>query len=108
MVEDADLLLVAYGTAARIAKTAISKARQEGLKVGLFRPISVNPYPYEALAKTAAKAKRVLVVEMNAGQMLEDVRLAVMDKRPIHFFGKMGGIVPLPEDVLDEIKKAMA
>ena len=108
MVEDADLLLVAYGTAARIAKTAISKARQEGLKVGLFRPISVNPYPYEALAKAAAKAKRVLVVEMNAGQMLEDVRLAVMDKRPIHFFGKMGGIVPLPEDVLDEIKKAMA
>jgi 2-oxoglutarate ferredoxin oxidoreductase subunit alpha len=108
MVEDADLLLVAYGTAARIAKTAISKARQEGLKVGLFRPITVNPYPYEALTKAAMKAKHVLVVEMNAGQMLEDVRLAVMDKRPIHFFGKMGGIVPLPEDVLDEIKKAMA
>jgi 2-oxoglutarate ferredoxin oxidoreductase subunit alpha len=108
MTEDADLLLVAYGTAARIAKTAISRARREGIKAGLFRPITVNPYPYDALRKAAEKAKRVLVVEMSAGQMLEDVRLAVMDKRPIHFFGKLGGIVPLPEDVLDEMKKALA
>jgi 2-oxoglutarate ferredoxin oxidoreductase subunit alpha len=108
MTEDADLLLVAYGTAARIGKTALSKARREGMKVGLFRPITVDPYPYGALRKAADKAKRVLVVEMSAGQMLEDVRLALMDKRPIHFFGKMGGIVPLPEDVLDEIKKVMA
>jgi 2-oxoglutarate ferredoxin oxidoreductase subunit alpha len=108
MTEDADLLLVAYGTAARIAKTAISRARREGIKAGLFRPITVNPYPYDALRKAAERAKRVLVVEMSAGQMLEDVRLAVMDKRPIHFFGKLGGIVPLPEDVLDEMKKALA
>lgn len=108
LTDDADLLLVAYGTSARIAKTAISRARREGIKVGLFRPITVNPYPYEALTKAAMKAKRVLVVEMNAGQMLEDVRLSVMDKRPIRFFGKLGGIVPLPEEVLDEIKKALA
>jgi 2-oxoglutarate ferredoxin oxidoreductase subunit alpha len=108
MTDDADLLLVAYGTAARIAKTAIARARREGMKAGLFRPITVNPYPYDALRKAAERAKRVLVVEMSAGQMLEDVRLAVMDKRPIHFFGKLGGIVPLPEDVLDEMKKALA
>lgn len=108
MTDDADVLIVAYGTAARIARTALSRARQQGIKVGLFRPITVNPYPYAALTKAAAKAKQVLVVEMSAGQMLEDVRLAVMDKRPIHFFGKMGGIVPLPEDVLEEVKKAMA
>lgn len=108
MTEDADLLMVAYGTAARIVKTAISKARRQGLKVGLFRPITVNPYPYDALRKAADKAKRLLVVELSAGQMLEDVRLAVMDKRPIRFFGKMGGVVPMPEDIVEEMKKAMA
>ncbi|GAB4403278.1 MAG: 3-methyl-2-oxobutanoate dehydrogenase subunit VorB [Anaerolineales bacterium] len=108
MTDDADLLVVAYGTAARIVKTAIAKARRDGLKAGLFRPITVNPYPYDALRKAAEKAKRLLVVELSAGQMLEDVRLAVMDKRPIHFFGKMGGVVPMPEDVVDAMKKALA
>lgn len=108
MTDDADLLLVAYGTAARIAKTAIAKARRQGLKAGLFRPITVNPYPYDALRKAAEKARRLLVVELSAGQMLEDVRLAVMDRRPIHFFGKMGGVVPMPEDVVDAMEKAMA
>ncbi len=108
MTDDADLLVVAYGTAARIAKTAISKARRQGLKVGLFRPITVNPYPYDALRRAADKAKRLLVVELSAGQMLEDVRLAVMDGRPIRFFGKMGGVVPMPEDIVEEMKKAMA
>ncbi len=108
MTDDADLLMVAYGTAARIVKTAITKARREGLKAGLFRPITVNPYPYDALRKAAEKAKRLLVVELSAGQMLEDVRLAVMDKRPIRFFGKMGGVVPMPEDIVDAMKKVMA
>ncbi|MDH7490262.1 MAG: 3-methyl-2-oxobutanoate dehydrogenase subunit VorB [Anaerolineae bacterium] len=108
MTDDADLLVVAYGTAARIVKTAIVKARRDGLTAGLFRPITVNPYPYDALRRAAEKAKRLLVVELSAGQMLEDVRLAVMDKRPIHFFGKMGGVVPMPEDVVDAMKKAMA
>lgn len=108
MTDDADLLVVAYGTAARIVKTSIAKARRQGLKAGLFRPITVNPYPYDALRKAAEKARRLLVVELSAGQMLEDVRLAVMDKRPIHFFGKMGGVVPMPEDIVEEMKKAMA
>jgi len=108
MTDDADLLMVAYGTAARIVKTAIAKARRQGLKAGLFRPITVNPYPYDALRKAADRAKRVLVVELSAGQMLEDVRLAVMDRRPIHFFGKMGGVVPMPEDIVDAMNRVMA
>ncbi len=108
MTDDADVIVVAYGTAARIVKTAISKARREGMKVGLFRPITVNPYPYEALRETAKNAQRVLVVELNAGQMLEDVRLAIHEDHPIHFFGKLGGVVPLPEDIVAEIAKIVA
>lgn len=108
LVDDADVLVVAYGTSARIAKTAISKLRREGITVGLFRPIAVNPYPYAALRNAAEKAQRLLVVEMSAGQMLEDVQLAVGDRRPIHFFGKMGGVVPLPEDVMEQIKRITA
>jgi len=95
---------VAFGTAARIAKTAIVQARTHGIRAGLFRPISVFPYPYESLAQVAA-GKQVLVFELNAGQMLEDVRLATRASVPIAFFGKTGGVVPLPEDVLEEIVK---
>jgi 2-oxoglutarate ferredoxin oxidoreductase subunit alpha len=101
--QDADVIVVAFGTAARIAKTAIVHAREEGIKAGLFRPITVLPYPAEALA-SAASGKRLLVFELNAGQMLEDVRLATHDSVPIKFFGKTGGVVPLPEDVLGEIQ----
>ncbi len=108
MTEDADVVAVSYGTAARIVKTAISKARREGTKVGLFRPITVNPYPYEALRAAAKNAQHVLVVELSAGQMLEDVRLAIQEERPIHFFGKMGGVVPLPEDIVAEIANIIA
>jgi 2-oxoglutarate ferredoxin oxidoreductase subunit alpha len=104
--EDAEIVLVAFGTAARIAKTAIHHARVQGIKVGLVRPVTVFPYPYDALAY-AAGGKKVLVFELNAGQMLEDVRLAVPDA-DITFFGKTGGVVPLPEDVLDEILKLAA
>jgi 2-oxoglutarate ferredoxin oxidoreductase subunit alpha len=108
MTEDADVVAVAYGTAARIVKTAISKVRRKGVKVGLFRPITVNPYPYQALRDTAKNAQRVLVVELSAGQMLEDVRLAIHEDRPIHFFGKLGGVVPLPEDIIAEIENIIA
>jgi 2-oxoglutarate ferredoxin oxidoreductase subunit alpha len=101
--EDAEVVIVAFGTAARIAKTAIRQARAQGIKAGLFRPITVYPYPYDALAEESA-GKKLLVFELNAGQMLEDVRLAVCGSVPISFFGKTGGVVPLPEDVLEEIK----
>jgi 2-oxoglutarate ferredoxin oxidoreductase subunit alpha len=101
--EDAEIIVVAFGTAARIAKTAIAQARANGLKAGLFRPITLFPYPAEPLAK-AASGKRLLVFELNAGQMLQDVQLATQGRVPIHFFGKTGGVVPLPEDVLEEIE----
>jgi len=107
MADDADILIASYGTAARIAKTAIREARQEGIKVGLFRPVTVFPFPYAEL-REAARGKQILVVELNAGQMLEDVRLAVKDEVPTTFYGKMGGVVPLPGDILAEIKKLAA
>jgi 2-oxoglutarate ferredoxin oxidoreductase subunit alpha len=108
MMDDADIVVVAYGTAGRIAQTAVQQARAEGIRVGLFRPISVFPFPYDRLDQIAQTAKHFLVVELSAGQMIEDVRLATRCRVPISFFGKMGGLVPLPEDMLDEIKKLTA
>ncbi len=105
LLDDADIVVVAYGTAGRIAQTAVQQARAEGIRVGLFRPISVFPFPYDRLAQIAQTAKHFLVVELSAGQMIEDVRLGTRQCVPISFFGKMGGLVPLPEDILDEIRK---
>ncbi len=101
-----DVLIVAYGTMARICKTAADELKKKDKKkVGVFRPITVWPYPYEALAKEALKAKRILVVEMSTGQMVDDVKLAVLGKRPIDFYGLTGGMVPSPDDVAEELRK---
>jgi 2-oxoglutarate ferredoxin oxidoreductase subunit alpha len=105
MMEGAELVVVAYGTAGRIAQTAIRRARAEGIAVGLFRPISMFPFPYDRLDEISATAKQILVVELSAGQMIEDVRLATHCRIPIEFYGKMGGLVPLPEDILAEIER---
>ncbi len=105
MMEGAEIVVVAYGTAGRIAQTAVKQARAEGIPAGLFRPISMFPFPYARLGEIAEEAQQILVVELSAGQMIEDVRLATRCERPIAFYGKMGGIVPLPEDILNEIKK---
>ncbi|MDI7247319.1 MAG: 3-methyl-2-oxobutanoate dehydrogenase subunit VorB [Bacillota bacterium] len=105
MTEDADVVLVAYGTTARIARAALDRARERGLRVGLFRPISLWPFPYEALAAATAGASHVLVVEMSLGQMVEDVRLALGDTKPVHFYGRTGGMSPSPREILDEIVK---
>src|SRR5512139_2746296 len=102
-VEDAEYLLVAYGTVARTCKTVIKEARKEGLKVGLFRPISLWPFPYEPLARVAEGKMALLTVEMSAGQMLEDVRLAVKDRVPVEFYGRMGELMPLQEEVLEAL-----
>jgi 2-oxoglutarate ferredoxin oxidoreductase subunit alpha len=102
---DAEILVVAFGTSGRIAQSAIKMARQESVKVGLFRPISLYPYPYARLREIIQDKKAVLVIEMNGGQMLEDVQLAVQDRIPITFYGRMGGMVPLPDEILDEIRK---
>jgi 2-oxoglutarate ferredoxin oxidoreductase subunit alpha len=105
MLDGAEIVVVAYGTAGRIVQTAIKQAREEGIAVGLFRPISMFPFPYESLDEATEGARQILVVELSAGQMIEDVRLATRCRVPISFFGKMGGIVPLPEDILEEIRK---
>jgi len=102
--EDADLVIVAFGTSARVAQSAAREARERGLRVGLFRPISLWPFPTEQLAELSRRVKRFLVVEMNTGQMLEDVRLAVGSDVDVSFFGKTGGFVPMPEEILERIE----
>lgn len=104
-VDDADYLIVAFGSMARICTKAIEEAREQGLKIGLIRPITLWPFPYEAIHKAASKAKGILVVELNAGQMIEDVRLAVHDRIPVEHFGRMGGIVPNPSEVIAALNK---
>ena len=105
MMDGAEIAVVAYGTAGRIAQTAVKQARENGIPVGLFRPITMFPFPYERMDQLANSIRQILVVELSAGQMLEDVRLATHCRLPISFFGKLGGIVPLPEDILEEIEK---
>jgi 2-oxoglutarate ferredoxin oxidoreductase subunit alpha len=105
MMDSAEIVVVAYGTAGRIAQTAIKQARAEGISVGLIRPITMFPFPYQRLDQAADTARQILVVELSAGQMIEDVRLATRSRLPISFYGKMGGVVPLPEEILAEIKK---
>lgn len=102
-VEEADILLVAYGTTARICKTAMEELTQAGIQVGLIRPISLYPFPYQAVQEGARQVKKVLVVEMSAGQMLEDVQLAVKDTCPIDFYGRMGGMVPTPDEIVEKV-----
>jgi 2-oxoglutarate ferredoxin oxidoreductase subunit alpha len=108
MTEDADVVIAAYGTVARIAKTAIRILREKGQKVGLLRPISLYPFPYRAFAEAAERAKGFLVVEMSMGQMLEDVRLALCGERQVSFYGRVGGIVPNYEEIVAEAEKTAA
>jgi len=105
LMDDAEYAVIAFGTAARVSQTAVKWARAKGIRVGVFRPISLFPFPYARLAEISKKVRALLVVEMNAGQMLEDVRLAARDSVPVSFFGTMGGTVPFPDDVLPEIEK---
>jgi len=104
-LDDAEFVIVGYGTAGRIALSAVRAARQMGLKVGLFRPVTVSPFPYDELEKIASKASAFLVVEMNQGQMLNDVQLAVKGRIPVEFYGRPGGMVPFPNEILNEIKR---
>jgi len=106
--EDARLLVVGFGTSGRIAYTAVEAAREKGLLVGLLRPQTLYPFPDEALDKLADRVAGILVVEMNAGQMLDDVRLAVGGKVPVSFYGRMGGMVPMPDDILQAIEDVYA
>jgi 2-oxoglutarate ferredoxin oxidoreductase subunit alpha len=102
-LDDAEIVVIGFGTAGRVAYSAVRAARAEGIQVGLFRPISLSPFPYQQVTDLAKTAKAILVVEMNAGQMLEDIRLAVAGLAPVEFYGRMGGMVPFPDEVLNEI-----
>ncbi len=104
--DDADYVIVAFGSAARIAEKSIQLAREEGIKVGIFRPITLWPYPSDALAEIAKGKKGLLVTEINAGQMVQDVQLAVNGSLPVEHFGRLGGVVPDPTEVVEALKKA--
>ena len=103
-LEDADYVIVAFGSAARIAEKSIESAREQGIKVGLFRPITLWPFPTREISELANTKKGILVAEINAGQMVEDVRLAVNGKVPVEHFGRLGGIVPEPEEIVEALK----
>ena len=102
--EDAEYLLVAYGTSARVCQKSVQLARDEGLKVGLLRPITLFPFPSKRINALADRAKIILSVEMSAGQMVEDVLLSVNGKVPVYHFGRMGGVVTTPEEVIEFLK----
>ncbi len=100
---DAEVLVVAYGLAARISHRAVELAHQRGLRVGLLRPITLFPFPTDVLKQLSANVRGILVVEMNSGQMVEDVRLAVEGNAPVEFYGRMGGVIPTPEEIAEKI-----
>ncbi len=102
---DLDVLVVAYGTVARIARTAIDSLKTNGIKAGLFRPITLYPFPSEALIEAAMRAKQVLVAELSTGQMVEDVRSAIALRRPVEFYGRVGGMVMAAEELAGEMEK---
>ena len=104
-VEGADYLIVAFGSIARISDKAREMAEEEGIKVGILRPITLWPFPTEAVRKAAEGKKGILVVELNAGQMIEDVRHAVHDSIPVEHFGRLGGIIPSPDEVVKALKE---
>ena len=103
--ESAEFLLAAYGISARVGFSAVKLAREAGIKVGLFRPVTCWPYPSDALRELMTKARGTLVFELSSGQMLEDVRLTAPPGHHVGFFGKMGGILPTPAEVCQEIRK---
>lgn len=102
--DDADIILVAFGLTSRVCLKTLELARESGLKVGLVRPITLFPFPTTILQQLADRVEAFLVVEMNAGQMLEDVRLSVEGKKPVHFYGRMGGMIPTAEEVLTKLQ----
>ena len=101
--DDCEYLIVAFGSVARICQKAMEEARERGLKVGILRPITLWPFPTEEVKRLSKKVKAILVVELNAGQMIEDVRLSLEDRVPVHHYGRMGGIVMDPADVLEAL-----
>lgn len=105
LCDDADIVIVAYGASSRISRTAVSQARALGIKAGLLRPVTLWPFPVKAIEKHITHVKAFLTVEMSMGQMVDDVKLAVNGRKPVHFYGRTGGIIPTPAEVLNAIKE---
>lgn len=105
LTDDCDILLCAFGATARVVKSAVNEARAQGIKAGLFRPKTLWPFPVKEINKAAENAKRLLSVEMSMGQMIDDIKLAINCSKPVEFFGRTGGVIPTPAEVLAEIKK---
>ncbi|MBR3281688.1 MAG: 3-methyl-2-oxobutanoate dehydrogenase subunit VorB [Ruminococcus sp.] len=105
LTEDCDVLVCAFGATARVVKSAVNDARAQGIKAGLFRPKTLWPFPVKEINEAAKNAKALLSVEMSMGQMVDDIKLAINCSKPVHFFGRTGGVIPTPAEVLGEIKK---
>ncbi len=104
-MEDPEILVIGFGTAGRVASSAVRDARAEGIPVGLLRPITLAPFPEERLEELCEQVRRILVVEMNTGMMLDDIMKIVKGKVPVEFYGRLGGVTPLPDEILDEIRR---
>ncbi|MEI7987524.1 MAG: 3-methyl-2-oxobutanoate dehydrogenase subunit VorB [Chloroflexota bacterium] len=104
-LDDAEIVVVGFGTAGRVALSAVRTARSYGIKVGLFRPISLRPFPEEALEKLVDQTKAFLVVEMNTGQMYKDIKKIVSNQSRVEFYGRVGGVIPFPDEILSEIRR---
>ena len=103
--DDAEIVVVAYGSTARLAKSAVDEARKQGIKAGVFRPVTLYPFPVKELNDAVKSAKKLLTVEMSMGQMIDDVKLAINCSRPVEFFGRTGGVIPAPNEILAKIKE---
>src|SRR5438477_11150990 len=107
LTEDAELIVVGYGIVSRILRSAVDEARKQGIKVGLFRPITLWPFPSKSLESAALRAEKILTVELSNGQLVEDVRLAVNGQRPVEFYGRVGGNVPAVEELVAKIEEQL-
>ena len=108
LTEDADILLVGFGIVSRVLRSTVDQLRAQGLKAGLFRPITLWPFPARELTRTAAHVKSVMVVELNTGMMLEDVKLTLNGKVPVEFYGRAGGNVPAAEEITAQVFARMS
>jgi 2-oxoglutarate ferredoxin oxidoreductase subunit alpha len=104
-LDDAEFVVIGFGTAGRVALSAVRTARANGIKVGLLRPVTVSPFPFEQIEELVPRTQGFLVVEMNTGQMLNDVQVAVRGRVPVEFYGRLGGVVPFPDEILSEIQR---
>jgi 2-oxoglutarate ferredoxin oxidoreductase subunit alpha len=104
-LDDAEFAVIGFGTAGRVALSAVRTARAKGIPIGLLRPLTLSPFPYKRIEVLAEQLRAILVVEMNAGQMLDDVRIATRGKTAVEFYGRLGGVVPLPDEILAEIER---